>query len=236
MIEPDYHAHPALSKSSLDILAKNPAAFKAWLDGDRYSKPSWDFGRSLHLAVFEPEKSAELLDFYKMKNRKETTLRQEYHSVIEIAKKIKDSPVGELIQDGLAEQPYYGRLADIDFKCKVDYIRANKKLILDLKSTRDCTPSAFTRSVLNYRYHVQEVLYKVLPYQNGISIDTMLFIAYEKVKPYNFQLYTLAPNFYARGATLLSKDIGTYLKCNQNNSWGERDSQIITLEYPAWAN
>lgn len=238
MLEFDYYSHLALSKSALDILAKSPSQFKAWLDGPRDdSTPSMDFGRALHLALFEPEKHDEIVKMYTKKNKKDSTeLKVDYYAVMEIAKKIKDSEAGALFQNGLAEQAYFGRISGIDFKCKVDYIIPDKGIILDLKSTRDCAEKPFINSVLNYRYHVQDAIYKTLVYQNGIKINKFIFLAIEKVKPYNFALYELEPKFFAKGIELLSRDVGTYLKCQESNNWGEKETLIQTLQYPAWAN
>lgn len=121
-------------------------------------------------------------------------------------------------------------------KSRMDYWRPDINVIADLKSTEDASPSAFARSVANYRYAVQDA-----HYCDGIEVLTgqrpaFLFVAVEKSAPHGVCVYQLDPESAQRGATLRRRDMDALAECIRTDQWPVYPTGVNTLSLPAWAH
>ena len=82
---------------------------------------------------------------------------------------------------------------DVYCKCKVDRITKDNVMV-DLKTTTDCSLSAFKSSVYKYGYNRQAPFY-----MDGSGANDFIFIVQEKSAPYNVALYETSPSFLSNG-------------------------------------
>jgi len=152
-----------------------------------------------------------------------------------------------LLSGGEAEYSITGNLhttdGDINLKGRPDYIKENKRFIIDLKTTFDASEEGFTRAAADNDYHIQAALYSDL--MDMISGDdrgwTFFFIAQEKKKPYAFNIFEASPQFIGQGKYEYEQLLKLYKMCIDNNKWPgyqvfcEWKSGNIELNLPKWA-
>lgn len=245
----EYHAHPAVSKSVLDKMARSPLHARAYLDGMRDEPtPAMLFGTALHAAVLEPVAFANEYavfdgdrrtragkDAYEAILSSGATVisRGDYDAIRAMALSIRQHPVaGKLFAEGVAEHSVFWDDADTGLacKCRPDWWTPSSALIVDLKTTEDASPEAFARSVMNYRYHVQAA-----HYMTGAQAERFLFVAVEKKAPYAVAVYELDEDALNLGHTLRERDLHTYSLCQASRVWPGYSTEVETLSLPEWA-
>lgn len=244
----EYHAHPAVSKSLLDKIALSPMHARAYLDGVRQEPTAvMEFGTALHTAALEPDRFAEEYRIFDGDRRtkagkeayeamrasgKTIISAADFDAVTAMVANIRQHPTAStLLLDGIAEASVFwtDRLAGVDCKCRPDWLR-NDGICVDLKTTDNASPTAFARSVVNYRYHVQAA-----HYMTGTDAERFVFIALEKKPPYAVAVYELDVAALLEGERLRVRDLERYASCAEFNVWPGYSPQIQTLELPAWA-
>ena len=152
-----------------------------------------------------------------------------------------------LLSKGQAEYSITGTLqtteGDINIKAKPDYVKSDKRFIIDLKTTFDASVDGFTRAAADGDYHIQAALYSDL--MDMITGDgrgwTFFFIAQEKKKPYAFNIFEASPQFIGQGKYEYEQLLKLYKMCVEQNRWPgyqvfcEWKSGNIELNLPKWA-
>lgn len=250
----DYHAHPAVSKSILDKIAKSPLHAKAYIEeGLPEPTPAMLFGTAYHMAVLEPERFANTYVVFEG-DRRTKQGKADYESLITagasiisrsdldaitaMSMAVRNHPdAGPLLQGGLPEASIFWKDQDtgIECRCRPDYMRGSipdcpADTLVDLKSCEDASPAAFARSVHNYRYHVQAA-----HYMHGACVGRFVFIAQEKKPPYAVAVYELDEDAIKQGLALRNRDLQTYASCREFNIWPGYPAGIQTLSLPKWA-
>ena len=151
MAEREYHAHEALGSSDIKQLLTNPHGFRQ----EKPSSKALELGSLVHKLILEPqdfESSYYVLDNIdkRTKEGKEKYLKAlaeaeaenkeiidlaTYNQGKEIAEAFKNSAVSKLIAGGVAEYCAFSEIDGVAVKCKPDYYRSDKKIIIDLKTT-----------------------------------------------------------------------------------------------------
>lgn len=152
-----------------------------------------------------------------------------------------------LLSKGQAEYSITGTLqtteGDINIKAKPDYVKSDKRFIIDLKTTFDASVDGFTRAAADNDYHIQAALYSDL--MEMITNDgrgwTFFFIAQEKKKPYALNIFEASPQFIGQGRYEYEQLLKLYKMCIDSNKWPgyqvfcEWKSGNIELNLPKWA-
>ncbi len=84
---------------------------------------------------------------------------------------------------GKAEQSYFwtDKETGLGCKCRPDYMFDDGSTIVDLKTTTDASLKGFSRSVCNFRYHVQAGFYlHGIEQSTGVRPDRFIFVAIER--------------------------------------------------------
>ena len=251
----DYHAHPAISKSGLDKIAKSPAHYKASRETKHEDSDALVFGSAFHDYILLPDtfqtaytvlppdfngrtkKGKAMLESIQQSGQ--TVLKAEWLTAIEgMAAAIAAHPKASvLLQGGKAEQSIFWTDGEsgIDCRCRPDYLNPSS-IIVDLKSTTDASPEEFARSVAKYRYHVQDAFYSEGYYQaTGQWPRGFVFIAVEKTAPYAVACYSLNDDAKAYGRELFRRDLKTLLEAEKSQEWTAYSQEIEILSLPAWA-
>ncbi len=210
MTNEEYFSHAALSASKIKMILNNPYNFFNAIEPEK--KPSMEFGEKVHKLILESDlkKTFDGKDivvepnFGKMtlkvnKEAKEKFLEDNKDNYIVsedeflCACSVLESPLGVFFKmNGEREKPYFGKILGRDFKCKPDfYLRdaelngKNTNICIDIKTCQDISEYAFTKSVANFGYHIQNYIYS-----NILNCETFLFIVVEKTN-YQIACYTL---------------------------------------------
>lgn len=150
-----------------------------------------------------------------------------------------------LIGEGYAEESFFYRVGGIQCKCRPDFVNTKHNLIVDLKTSRSALPDDFSRSIANYRYHVQAAWYL-----DGVNrvyeeeekeerFDKFIFIVVETASPFSVCVYELGTESIEEGRRQYKKDLDKFIEYKMN-SHDEKffkgiSSDIITLQLPNWA-
>lgn len=149
---------------------------------------------------------------------------------------------------GEAELSGYWRDTATGVLCRFrpDWWRSDGVLV-DVKTTEDASPEAFSRSVLQYRYHVQAAWYlegaarsidqmpigQSLP--PGVQVPTVfLFVAVEKKPPHAVAVYMLDDDALRLGRDAMRIDLEVYSRCLQSNQWPAYGDRLLPLSLPEW--
>lgn len=249
MTNADYHAHPAVSKSVLDKIARSPMHARAYLDGEREEPTAaMQFGTALHACVLEPELFADQYRVFEGDRRtKDGKARYEelqasgksiisaadFDAIAAMTARIRHHEAARyLLDDGIAESSVFWQHTPtgLECKCRPDFWTADGSTLVDLKTCEDASPAAFARSVAAYRYHVQAAHYMV-----GTQAKRFLFVAVEKKAPYAVAVYELDSAALTEGHRLRDRDLEQYASCQEFGVWPGYPADIQTLTLPKWA-
>jgi exodeoxyribonuclease VIII len=249
MTNQEYHRKTEyISKSLLDLVHKSPAHYLAYIEGEKQAPTSaMNLGSLVHSVVFNQDNYAVLPEcdrrtkegkaiyesFMAESEDKELFVSlKDYVLALNIRLAVLAHPKAALLlEQGQAELPIFGKIADLDAKCKVDFLNTKYNVCIDLKTTTNSAPGEFAKSVWNYRYHVQAAFYMDLT-----KAERFIFIAVEKEAPFNVELYELDPEAIERGRQEYLADIETLKKCKETNNFHgyTTDNKIHILSLPNW--
>ena len=251
MTNQDYHSKTDyISKSLLDMIHKSPAHYKAYIEGEKQEPtPAMIFGSLVHGVVFDQNNYAVLpenldrrtkegkavYDMFMFANKGTELIvtQDQYEHALSIRNAVLSHPKASLLlEQGQAEMSIFGKIENFDAKCRVDFLNTKHNVIVDLKTTNSAAPDEFAKSVWNYRYHVQAAFYMDLT-----KAERFFFIAVDKEKPFNVELYELDAEAIERGRQEYKKDIQTLQKCLDTGNWHgyTEDKKIHIISLPTWA-
>lgn len=244
----EYHAHPAVSKSVLDRIARTPAHARAYLDGQRDDPtPAMLFGAALHCAVLEPGRFAtDFAVFEGDKRTKEGKARYEElaargatiisandrDTIDDIVASVSNhKTAADLLTTGISESSLFwvDPVSGLECKCRPDWLREDG-ICVDLKTTEDASPAGFARSVVNYRYHVQAAHYLA-----GTEASRFIFVVVEKKAPHAVAVYELDADALEIGRSLRARDLAAYASCCEFGVWPGYPNDVQPLSLPRWA-
>ena len=171
-------------------------------------------------------------------------------SVIDQLKKMKEKLFRHryaysLLNNGQAEQSYYCNIKTFDEKevkviMRLDYLKPQKRAIIELKTSADAGKDAFPRQCVEYDYHISAALYKDFMGKISGNEWTFFFIVQETKAPYAFNIFEASTQFIAQGRYEYEQLIMLYSQCVENNLWPgyqvfcQNIYGINELNLPAW--
>jgi exodeoxyribonuclease VIII len=251
MTNQEYHSKTKyLSKSLLDLVHKSPAHYISYIEGEKQEPTAaMIFGSLVHGVVFDQNNYAVLpegldrrtkegkavYDMFMFANKGTELIvtQDQYEHALNIKNAVYNhEKASVLLQQGQAEMSIFGKIENFDAKCRVDFLNTKHNVIVDLKTTNSAAPDEFAKSVWNYRYHVQAAFYMDLT-----KAERFFFIAVDKEKPFNVELYELDAEAIERGRQEYKKDIQTLQKCLDTGNWHgyTEDKKIHIISLPTWA-
>lgn len=253
MPEADYHAHPAISKTGLDLIARSPAHF--YHAPPREPTRAMSIGSAIHCALLEPERfqrdyitlpgirdrrAGEYKQAVKARGTDATVLIEpEADKIIGMQASIYAQPHARAILETAGRREVSAFVTDREFgigmRCRFDLLTDDGRAV-DLKKTQDARPEAFARSVANYRYHVQAAMYSDVYYQlTGRRLQAFGFLAVEEEPPHPAMIYVLDDEAMAEGYRLYRRDLETYARCAAVGEWPAYGDEVQVLSLPKWA-
>jgi len=120
-------------------------------------------------------------------------------------------------------------------RCRFDRL-SDLNEATDLKKTQDARAPAFSRSVANYTYHVQQAFYSdVWEWETGEKLKDFLFCAVEEKLPHAAMLYQLDDEAVEYGRKLYREALNYYAECLNKDIWPAYSEEVEMLSLPTWA-
>jgi hypothetical protein len=247
MPEAEYRKADGISKSDLDKIARSPAHYKHAV---REETDAMRIGTLVHQAVFQQESlnyvmKPKGMTFTTKEGKawrdaqKGTTIitQAESDMIGGIMNSVTKHPVAQkLLAAGRAEQSIFavdkqGTLR----KGRTDWLPDKTPVIVDLKTCEDARPEKFTRSILDYRYHVQAAYYIDLCKLAGEDRRHFILIAVEKTPPYAVMVYQIMDEDIEIGRSLYRRDLQVYRNCLASGQWPAYPEDIELIGIPEYA-
>ena len=258
----DYHAHPAISKSHLDQVARSPLHYWArYLDPNRVTiepTPAMAIGSAVHTHVLEldqwdsryamaPESidrrtkmgKAEWEVFTTAATGRTVLSRADAELVMRMGNAVYGHPAAAMLLNmpGKAETTHMWTDAatGLQCKCRPDWLTDDGSLIIDLKTTEDASPKGFEKSIANWRYHVQAAWYlNGIEQATGKRPDQFIFICVEKKAPFAVAVYAADAEMIQIGGEAAARNLDVLATCKAAGAWPGYSDQIETINLPGW--
>lgn len=141
-----------------------------------------------------------------------------------------------LRRPGKAEQSIYWRDPETGTlcRCRPDYL-TDDDFCVDLKSTEDASQEGFSKSIANYRYHVQDPYYSDgIMQATGRRVRGFFFIAVEKAFPHAVQVFQIDEESRELGRAEYVRDMQVYAECERTGVWPAYSERIEPIAVPAY--
>ena len=243
----DYHLHDSISNSGLSLVARSPAHY--YHAPKPSSSRAMEIGTAFHAALLEPDRyAAEYVvvtgcddrrvsaykDAAKVYGGDRALTETEGASVSVMAESIRSNKAANslLIQAGHAELSAFVRDPEtgVLMRCRFDWL-TDEGVCIDLKKTQDCREHAFSRSLHNYRYHVQAAMYShIYELLFGRPLQAFKLLAVEEQPPCANVLYDIDPLALQHGLALYRQALDSYANSLETNSWESYSGTgVVTL-------
>jgi len=258
----DYHAHPAISKSHLDLIARSPLHYWArYIDPNRVApepSPQMRLGTALHTHVLElsrwdqeiavapgdinrrtKEGREQWAAFEAASVSKTVITADEADQVMAMGRAVMRHPAAAMLLNlpGVAESTHMwvDNTHGLSCKCRPDWLTKDGAIVVDLKTTKSAKVQDFKRSVADYRYHVQAAWYlHGLEQATGRRPEQFIFICVETTAPYAVAVYAADAEMVDRGHQQAMRDLARLAECKAANHWPSYSEQIEMLSLPGW--
>lgn len=249
-----YHAYQqAASNSGLKLVERSPAHFK--YAPRREATRNMVIGSATHMAILEPQlfyRTYALLRNCEDRRAKEYKEAKEIHGeefvllasecahIEGIMKATLQSKEIEsvLAKSGHNELSGFSIDPETEIICKHRFDKLlNNGVAIDLKTTVDARPYAFSRAIYNYNYHVQAAFYMdQYEWITGRLLEDFIFIVVESEAPHACKMYRLDPESIDVGRATYRNALNEYAKCKKSGIWpGYENSEIEEISIPRWA-
>jgi exodeoxyribonuclease VIII len=257
-----YHAHPAVSKSHLDLIARSPLHYWArYLDPNRVApepSPQMRLGTALHTHVLELSRWDEEIAVAPSDiNRRTKEGREQWAAfeassvgktvitaddaaqVMAMGRAVLRHPAAAMLLGlpGKAETTHMWTDAStgLECKCRPDWLTDDGSIVVDVKTTKDASPRGFKQSIANFSYQKQTAWYlHGLQQATGRRPDQFIFICVESTAPYACAVYAADAEMIERGHDQAMRDLAKLAVCKAADHWPSYSDQIETISLPGW--
>lgn len=251
-----YHASLGVSKSQLDQLAKSPAHYLDSLKTPRKETPAMRLGTLFHGLILEPERikiapapvcdkrtkeGKAVWERFCLENQgAEVVTAEEAEQLAGMVQAVRRHPAAFRLLyscNGVAEGSawWIDRQSGELCRCRPDYLR-DDGVIVDLKTTEDASPEAFSRSIAKYGYHRQAAMYlDGLDAATGNRPSGFVFVCVEKKSPYAVSVYQLDMQGEEAGRVQYRSLLMTLADCKCSGKWPAYSDRIETISLPSWS-
>ena len=257
-----YHAHSAVSKSHLDLVAKSPLHdWSRYLDPNRVvpePTPAMAIGSAVHTHVLELDQwdaqyvvapagidrrtkvgKAEWDVFQTAIGTRTVISREDADLVMRIGRSVLSHPAAAYLLGlpGKAETTHMwvDEATGLQCKCRPDWLLDDGSMIVDLKTTEDASPRGFQKSIAQWRYHCQASWYlDGLQHATGKRPEQFVFIAVEKKPPYACAVYVADQQMIEIGRETARRDLDKLNLCKAADYWPGYSDQLEVINLPPW--
>lgn len=145
-----------------------------------------------------------------------------------------DSELGDILDTGTAEQTMLWHEAGVWCRGRCDLVSADRKVILDYKTTDSAAPNAFIRQIGNMGYDLQAQLYTRGMGAIAQVFPEFIFLVQEIESPFACSLVGLSNAYKEIGQSKVMRAIQAWGKCLHSRTWPSYPNNIHYAEPPAW--
>tara|TARA_R110000744_G_scaffold18096_1_gene48720 strand:+ start:1620 stop:2399 length:780 start_codon:yes stop_codon:yes gene_type:complete len=209
-----YSDNEYVTNSMLGLLNKSPQHLLQYMQGAKQESKALDIGKAFHTMVLEPSKldddvvvfegkarRGKVWDEFSLENSDKTIVSTSEWNMINNMSNVlfENKEAMSFINSSNHEVVEVWEDLNLGVSCKgkadmVINLYDNKKVLIDLKTTRDSSVEAFKRSAYNYGYDRQAAFYL-----DGFDADEFWFVVIEKESPYRVGIYQASEEFISRG-------------------------------------
>lgn len=250
----EYQTHKgSVSNNQLKLVSRSPAHFK--FPPDRAETRNKVLGSALHMACLEP------VLFYKtyvlLRNAKDRTTSEYKEAKKEHGEEFvivsSECAKVEGIMNALYKNPAIRSILELPGHNELSGFSTDPEtgvtcrhrfdklthcgIAVDLKTTVDARPDAFSRSIFAYGYNVQNAFYAdQYRWITGEILQDFIFIAIESESPYAAKVYRLDEDSALIGRDAYRKALDSYAYCLEMDEWpAYEDQEIEEIAIPSWA-
>ena len=246
----EYSRLDAVNWSTLKAMRDSPLHYAEGLKRPAADTASMAVGRATHALTFEPKtfysefaiwrgerRAGEEWARFQLENPGKTILREEdARRAGEIAKAVRAyAPVAALLEKGEAEKVVTWQDPNTGLWCKsrLDWLGSS---ILDLKTSQDISPRAFSASAYRYGYCHQLAMYRWgVEVSTGITDLPCYIVAVESDEPHDVALYRLNDADLSFALDEVQELLAKVFECRARGAWPGRFLAETELTMPRWA-
>jgi hypothetical protein len=240
----EYHKLPGISNSMLkDYIDDYRLYYYKYLSGRYIQKPKdhFDFGSAVHevallgdhsnivvipqevLSASGSRAGGKWKDFAANNAGKLLLKQDDYDSVMRCVDAIyADKTAGALMRSkGVCEKYFKADFPELQMqaRCRPDKLIQPAKMVVDIKTTTETKPSSFVWTVRDYGYANQEYFYRKVLAENGIEIESFIFIAVSTTEPHTVDCYTLHESWQEIAAEEVEENLSSLARRMIDNYW-----------------
>lgn len=238
--------------SLLKFMRESPMAYLHAKNNPQPDKKAFALGRAVHCAVLEPEKfAAEIVmwnggirrggkwDEFQAENKGKTILLPaEMDQVIGIAGAVlKNKDASEFIRGGVAEKSIYWKDPETGLDCKArpDMVHIERRILVDLKTTRSVDGRKFGACAEEYGYLGQMAHYEQgCIHAHGFTPERQIIVAVETLPPYDVGVFEIAPDDRQESKYEVGRLLRLVKDCQESDVWPGKNNGVQALQRPAW--
>jgi hypothetical protein len=119
-------------------------------------------------------------------------------------------------------------------RSRLDWITADRGLVLDYKTCESAQPDAFIRQLARMNYDMQAAFYR-----RGVTALTgkppaWAFLAQETDAPYACSLVGMSESYWAIADAKVERAVGIWKRCMMSKNWMGYDTRIHYATPPTW--
>lgn len=209
--------------TAVHMLALEPERFDAQyvvIDGPINPQTGKSYGR-------DTKKFTQWLYAEMQQQTRKVLIREEFASSLAIAKAFQSHPTIAAIMASRAEKLFESEHGlqfgtddqTVDLKCKIDFVCPDERVIIDLKTSSDPSPYAWSWSAEEYGYHRQAAIYSDAMCAKYGEPFRFLFGVVRSKEPYEAAVYELDAESINRGRSEYEALIEEYIDRKANNNW-----------------
>lgn len=265
MSNADYHSLPSVSSSQLKTILRSPAHYAdAYLSEKPRKEPtaSMVLGSLTHTLFLEPEQygseyaiapecdrrtkegKAIYAAFQDAADGMTIITAEQRDTAHAMSRALCGHQIHEAMTGGHAEASIFWTDEQTGLSCRIrpDYHIAPCEmwptgLIIDVKSTDDARPEAFSRTCVTYGYDLSAAMY-CDGFQQHYGTDEpplFLLLVVERDAPHAVACYECSPEMLDKGGEKYRNALELLTICRLSGEWPGYDSGIQLLNLPKWA-
>lgn len=263
MSNDEYHGQPnSVSKSSLDLIDRDPYYF--FNNKQKEQTRPMEVGSAIHAAILEPEVfELEYMLLPEIKDRRQPEYKDavkalgagkvfagtDCENITNMQNAVwgNDDAKDLLTGDGYNELSGFAADPETGIICRHRFDRLKKTATgwrgVDVKKTQDVSQFKFSRSIHDYRYHVQAAFYSdQFEWITGTKLEGFSFIAVEEKWPHRVAIYELDDISVEIGRTGIEshdvngyrQNLNTYADCLKNRDRVHNNLKSTVISLPDW--
>lgn len=248
----DYLADPAINNSGLKIFSQSPAKFAYWQDNDKPGTSTQIEGSALHCLILQPElfeayfgkteaprKGSAGRDKWDAQNPTAIPLTPgQWNNVRGMASAFPgDCTIARELLEKEAGTPELSVFFDdpgTSLRCKIrpDFL-GDDNVIIDLKSTKNASPTGFLGEIMRWGYHYQAAFYvrgvNAAFRDSGVKrqVRAFIIVAVENFAPHEVATYMIPSDMIRDAQQQIDTNLARYAECLLNGVWPSYPNKIM---------